>query len=181
MDDFAEHEPWLPYYGADGDPLKNYPETPCYTVSCFISQCKLCVIINDIILGLYSGRKPESVGLLVRNNRHQLDLWWATLPAHLRIDTSNIPAILPPPHIISLKWVYYFFLFSIYILMVIVSCTTQASSFCTARSGARLTAVPIADRRLKRSNRLLWAMATHLDLTESHISCRIASTRQRQL
>lgn len=103
VDDFAEHEPWQPYYGADGDTLKNYPETPCYTVSCFISLCKLCVIINDIILGLYSGRKPEGVGTFVRNMRHQLELWWVTLPAHLRIDTGNVPAILPPPHIISLK------------------------------------------------------------------------------
>jgi hypothetical protein len=107
LDDFAEHELWQPYYGADGDTLKNYPETPCYTVSCFISLCRLSVIINDIILGLYSGRKPENVGTLVRNMRHQLELWWVTLPAHLRIETSNLPAILPPPHIISLNIFYH--------------------------------------------------------------------------
>jgi hypothetical protein len=54
-------------------------------------------------------------------------------------------------------------------LIVIVFSTTQASFFCTARSGARLTAVPIAVKRLKQSNRSLLGMETPLDLTESHI------------
>jgi hypothetical protein len=76
---------------------------PSYSVSCFINHCKLAVIINDMLVNLYGGGKLGNIGVFVRNTRQRLEHWLASLPSHLRIDTENIPPILPPPHIISLK------------------------------------------------------------------------------
>lgn len=104
VDDSAENETWQPYFGAENDgPDQGYPASPSYSVSCFISHCKLAVIINDMLLDLYGGRKLDNIGIFVRNTGRRLEHWFASLPNYLRIDTENIPALLPPPHIISLK------------------------------------------------------------------------------
>lgn len=32
-----------------------------------------------------------------------LQQWWDELPAHLKIDPTNLPALAPPSHIVTLK------------------------------------------------------------------------------
>ncbi len=79
MDDFAEHELWTPYYGDRNNLSKispgKYPPMKAHAISCFENSCKIAVIINDIILQLYSRRGTPDVDSALRGIRDRLDEW----------------------------------------------------------------------------------------------------------
>ena len=123
MDDFSDTEPWSPYFGeisseSDVKP-PHYPPTPGYVVSCFRQLCKLSIIINDLMHGIYS---PTAAAHHVSNDsdpskpaldtpfiRIARDLreWWRALPGYLRIAPDRMPSLAPPTHIVSLNVLYH--------------------------------------------------------------------------
>ncbi|KAJ4212358.1 hypothetical protein NW759_011746 [Fusarium solani] len=111
MDDSAESEVWSPYY-EDTSPLtrlapSQYPIMKSHAVSCFENSCKLSVIINDIIVQLYSKRSRAINESSLNDIKARLDTWRNESPAHLRYNPEYLPAICPPPHIISQNLLYF--------------------------------------------------------------------------
>ncbi|KUJ07656.1 uncharacterized protein LY89DRAFT_631273 [Mollisia scopiformis] len=109
MDQFGETEYWSPYYGQTGNlseiPGGSYPPMKSHSVSCFENSCRLAVILNHIILQLYSRRTPTQVDL--RSIREELDAWRSQSPHHLVYDPDNLPEISPPPHILTQNLLFY--------------------------------------------------------------------------
>ena len=109
MDNFAEHELWTPSYGESGNlaaiPADQYPSIPSYSISCFENSCKLAVIINDIIVQLYSRRATPEMEVDLRKIREKLDNWRLQSPKHLVYDPDSLPAVCCPPHILTQKYV----------------------------------------------------------------------------
>lgn len=73
-------------------------------VSCFANSCKLSIIINDIIINLYSRRGVLNLNGALEQIMTKLAAWRAQSPAHLKYDAEDLPEICPPPHIISQKY-----------------------------------------------------------------------------
>lgn len=87
-----------------------YPPRQNHAVSCFVNSCRLAIIINDIVVQLYSKRNNRSMTeSSLRDIKVRLGVWRAESPAHLKYDVDNLPTICPPPHIISQKYVPNFF------------------------------------------------------------------------
>ncbi|ETS77652.1 hypothetical protein PFICI_09714 [Pestalotiopsis fici W106-1] len=110
LDDFQEHDLWIPDDAPTAGPDDSTPVFPpmkFHIVSSFVNACKLAVIISDIILCLYSGRHGEDVNVASRAIRERLDSWRALTPDHLKIDPNNLPEICPVPHIVSQNLLYY--------------------------------------------------------------------------
>lgn len=105
LDDYAETEPWMPYFptGGHSPSTMEYPPTPSFAISCFTNFCKLAVIINDIMLHLYSRQRSGSISDFVQKARVRLEAWRSASAAHLMIDTLKLPMICPPPHILTQK------------------------------------------------------------------------------
>lgn len=107
MDDSAENDLWVPYYGDRNSPDKappaEYPPMKSHLVSSFQNVCKLAVILNDIILQLYSRRENINMDEALNRLQGRLDHWREQSPVHLRYDPDNLPQVCPPPHIITQK------------------------------------------------------------------------------
>lgn len=123
MDDFSDTELWSPYFGevsseSDVKP-PHYPPTPGYVVSCFRQLCKLSIILNDLLHGIYSptaaarrgteDTEPSTTGPDTPFMRVARDLreWWTALPGYLRISPDQMPSLAPPTHIVSLNVLYH--------------------------------------------------------------------------
>ncbi|KAJ5698349.1 hypothetical protein N7462_000354 [Penicillium macrosclerotiorum] len=115
LDDFTDRDLWAPFYGPDpvAAELPVYPPTPGYVISCFTELCKLCKILTQVMLELYSSQhRSKSIlsdsrqSSFVRINT-ELRAWWSDLPLFLRIAPDNIPDLSPPPHITSLNLMYH--------------------------------------------------------------------------
>ncbi|BAE62024.1 unnamed protein product [Aspergillus oryzae RIB40] len=107
LDDSAENDLWAPYYGdqlsPDKAPPGEYPPMKSHLVSSFQNVCKLAIILNDIILQLYSRRGNIYMDEALNRIQARLDHWREQSPVHLRCDPDNLPEICPPPHIIAQK------------------------------------------------------------------------------
>jgi len=78
-----------------------------HAISCFENSCRLAVIINDIMLQLYSRRGTPDVDGTLRGIRDRLDDWRANSPKHLKYDPESLPEICCPPHILTQNLLYY--------------------------------------------------------------------------
>lgn len=78
-----------------------------HAIACFQNSCKLAVIINQIIVKLYSRRSMPLTDSVLRNIRDQLDGWRANSPPYLKYDTKSLPEICCPPHILAQKYVHF--------------------------------------------------------------------------
>lgn len=111
LDDSAENEFWVPYYGsaATQGPLSpaSYPPLRAHSISCFENSCKLAVIISDIIEQLYSRRALPSTGSSMRGIAERLSAWRLATPSHLRYCTDDLPPICGPPHILTQNLLYH--------------------------------------------------------------------------
>lgn len=107
MDDSAENEIWSPHCVDSMNLSKvavgEYPQSKSHTVSSFENSCKLAVILNDIILHLYSRRESNTGDDKLRVIRNSLDEWRQKSPPHLKYDPDQLPEICPPPHILTQK------------------------------------------------------------------------------
>jgi hypothetical protein len=133
MDDFTENDPWEPYYGFTEDPARiktPYPPTKGRVISCFTALCRLSIILSTIMLEIYgpslvmdgpeygSPRTPTKA-VQDRLKRHsmknsafikvatQLQEWSISLSDNLRLNVEELPALSPPPHIVSLNLLYH--------------------------------------------------------------------------
>jgi len=109
LDEFSETEPWVPFFPQESQnqPRIDYPPTTSRTISNFTNFCKLCVIVNDIILQLYGRTRPANISTFVQRTRERLDAWWKATPRHLQIDVLSPPAFCPPPHILTVCLLHY--------------------------------------------------------------------------
>ncbi|KND91752.1 Nitrogen assimilation transcription factor nirA [Tolypocladium ophioglossoides CBS 100239] len=111
LDDSAEYEEWSPYCGGAMNlsrlPITEYPPMKSHLVSCFENSCKLAVIINDIIIPLYSRRGAPNVDDTLSGIRHRLNNRREESPPHLKCAPENLPDICPPPHILTQNLLYY--------------------------------------------------------------------------
>ncbi|KAK6004300.1 hypothetical protein QM012_009150 [Aureobasidium pullulans] len=111
VDETSETETWSPYNGESFSltklPPGQYPPMRSHAVSCFTNSCKIAVIINDIILQLYSRRDRHITESSLHDIRARLDTWRAQSPSHLKYDPDNLPAVSPPPHIITQNLLYF--------------------------------------------------------------------------
>lgn len=144
MDDFSDSDLWAPYYGetpGPNVPMVSYPACPGYVVSCFTHLCKLCIILNDLLQGIYSPTSPNtdsqtseahprsdearsSESSFIRISR-SLHTFWNELPQHLLIPPSRIPPLAPPVHIVSLNLTYHTTLILLHRPLVLSSNTLQ--------------------------------------------------------
>ncbi|KAH8655403.1 fungal-specific transcription factor domain-containing protein [Xylariales sp. PMI_506] len=111
LDDSAELELWSPYYEDSLNltklPLGQYPTMRSHAVSCFANSCKLSVIINDIIIHLYSRKSRAVTETSLRDIKIRLEDWRTESPVHLRLEPNNLPSVCPPPHILSQNLLYF--------------------------------------------------------------------------
>lgn len=105
LDDFAETELWAPYYTSEQESSAHppYPPTMSHSISCFTNLCKLGVIVNDIMVHLYSRRKATSISAFVQRARRKLDDWRRASEPHLVMDPHALPPVCSPPHILTQK------------------------------------------------------------------------------
>jgi hypothetical protein len=107
LDDSAESELWLPLttesFTMSIVPEHDYPPMKGHIVSCFANSCRLSTIISDVILQLYSKQSQVEANLALENIQGRLDKWRQDTPTRLRYDDNRLPAICPPPHILSQK------------------------------------------------------------------------------
>jgi hypothetical protein len=107
VDDSAEIEPWSPHHGDSINLSKvsvaEYPPAKSHAISSFENVCKLSIIMNDIILCLYSRRQTTDMDKKLRVIRESLDNWRSESPAQLKCDPDNLPQTCPVPHILSQK------------------------------------------------------------------------------
>lgn len=107
VDDSADNELWSPYCEDHLNLTKlapgQYPATRSNAVSCFANSCRLSIIVNDIILQVYSRRSRPITEAALKDIKVRLDLWRDQSPSHLRYDPNHLPDICPPPHIMSQK------------------------------------------------------------------------------
>ncbi|KAL1893025.1 hypothetical protein Sste5346_006706 [Sporothrix stenoceras] len=109
LDDFAEHELWSPPPNTGGADGSSYPPMKSHAISCFANTCRLAVILCDIILQLYSRRRPttSSSPTSIQSLRDRLDAWRAATPPHLLVTGPDRAAVCPPPHILTQNLLYY--------------------------------------------------------------------------
>ncbi|KAL2815054.1 fungal-specific transcription factor domain-containing protein [Aspergillus cavernicola] len=110
LDTSAENEVWSPYHGETLNlsrvSVGEYPPMKAHLISCFENSCKLSVILNDILIELYSRRGSPDLGKTLQIKR-KLDEWRENLPEHLKYDPQNLPAHCPPPHIMTQNLLYH--------------------------------------------------------------------------
>lgn len=109
--DSLEAESWSPFC-ADSVAMTRlapgeYPTRKGHYVSCFTNSCRLSVIINDIVISLYSRRGVRNLNGALEQVKTKLAAWRAQSPAHLKYDAEDLPEICPPPHIISQNLLYH--------------------------------------------------------------------------
>ncbi|KAH7381367.1 fungal-specific transcription factor domain-containing protein [Phaeosphaeria sp. MPI-PUGE-AT-0046c] len=111
LDDYTEHELWSPHQGLSMNlnqtSVGKYPPMKMYAISCFQNSCKLAIIINDIVLRLYSRGASHNVEQALRELKRRLDDWRAHTPAHLRLDPLDLPQVCPPTHIFAQNMLYF--------------------------------------------------------------------------
>jgi hypothetical protein len=103
MDEFEELEPFNSLtYESNSRQL----DCPTYGVSAFEQLCKLCIIMDRGICGLYSetslSKEPSDLLRILRDLRADLTRWRDQLPAHLSIRFDDIGSATVLPHTLSL-------------------------------------------------------------------------------
>lgn len=123
VDDFTENEPWMPYYGNQGQQssaLPTYIPHSGYMISSFTGMCKICTVLGDIMLEVY-GTGPESqaagsdIASTTQNSKNSafirisssIQTFWVELPEKIRLNVKNLPVLSPPLHIVSLNLLYH--------------------------------------------------------------------------
>lgn len=112
LDDSSETELWEPLRGVGVTALdggeSSYPAVPSHAISCFSHMCRLAIIFNEILEHMYDpvrSNSPAEMQDCLAEQEAALQNWWAELPAHLKIDPAALPALAPPSHKVTLKYV----------------------------------------------------------------------------
>lgn len=108
FDDSAEDDIWVPFGAQQVGVTWKYPPTTAHSASCFMSMCRLSVIFNEILIHMYdplAQNTDAEVQECLRTQEPAFQEWWNQLPPHLKIDPVALPALAPPSHIVTLKYV----------------------------------------------------------------------------
>ncbi|KAF9871318.1 hypothetical protein CkaCkLH20_11239 [Colletotrichum karsti] len=108
FDDSAENDSWTPF-GVVPQGGWKYPPSHAYSTSCFMQMCRLSVIFNEILVHMYDPVRPNSQAEMqdcLVKQEPALQQWWDELPPHLKLESSNLPKLAPPSHIITLNALY---------------------------------------------------------------------------
>ncbi|KAE8447533.1 hypothetical protein EG329_010663 [Mollisiaceae sp. DMI_Dod_QoI] len=86
--------------------LENHPKSPVYSISSFTEVCKLSIILDRILLSLYSEKSGSKTSddLLHESEslRAELENWRKSLPRHLDMNLSGLLDKTPLPHSLCL-------------------------------------------------------------------------------
>lgn len=77
-----------------------YGQVFSYTLPCFGNFCKLAIIMNDVLVNIYS-KQTIQISSFVHGTQQRLEKWRAETPRTLIIDTAT--KVCPPPHILVQK------------------------------------------------------------------------------
>lgn len=92
---------WHPYSESSPNPLADR-RCVSYASCCFNNFCELVVIINDILLTIYSNERRTLVeASFVQSAKQRLEKWREGSPNYLVIQTNE--KACPPPHILTQK------------------------------------------------------------------------------
>jgi hypothetical protein len=103
VDEISELSTWVPY-GAESAALNPRPLVT-YTYSAFQNYCKLVIIANDVLVGVYCKNRPQQITYFVHQTRQRLHDWYKQTPAHLKADPEGKQC--PPPHILTQILLYH--------------------------------------------------------------------------
>ncbi|KKK21333.1 hypothetical protein ARAM_004080 [Aspergillus rambellii] len=109
LDDTSELELWTPH-GVVFPEGTHYPPTQAHSTSCFIGMCGLTEILNEILIHIYNPNRQVSgveFNSCVREQSHNLAVWWDELPVHLKLIPNDLPPYSPPSHVVILNCVYH--------------------------------------------------------------------------
>jgi hypothetical protein len=196
MDDYSDSDLWAPYYGETPGPdvgVTNYPPRPGYVVSCFTHLCKLCIILNDLLKGIYSPTSPNtdsqtseahprnddsrsSESSFIRISR-SLHTFWNDLPQHLLIPPSQIPPLAPPVHIISLNLTYHTTLILLHRPLVLVSSTPTHLAAAKSYSTCLAATAAIHDLLVLQATTFNLTHLSYLNAYAAYIAATIAVLR----
>ncbi|RNJ58569.1 hypothetical protein D7B24_004438 [Verticillium nonalfalfae] len=116
LDDSSETETWSPF-GMVPEGGWKYPPSPAHSITCFMNVCQLSQIFNEILVHMYDPVRPNSQAEMQEclvDQEIALQEWWEELPVHLKINTTSLPSLAPPSHIISLNTLYHTFKILLY-------------------------------------------------------------------
>lgn len=108
LDLYEEHEQWQPFAYNDASGSKSYGQA--YSVSTFTALCKLSVVMDSVLSGLYAERIMRSnaatLSRVLGDLQKQLEEWRNELPKHLSLEPLTNAKTRYTPHILSLSAMY---------------------------------------------------------------------------
>lgn len=198
MDDYSDSDLWAPYYGKTPGPdieVANYPPCPGHVVSCFTHLCKLCIILNDLLKGIYSLTSPNtdsqtsdtrpqaqndetrsSESSFIRISR-SLHTFWNELPQHLLIPPSQIPQLAPPIHIVSLNLTYHTTLILLHRPLVLSSNSVHHAAAQKSYAACIAATAAIHDLLVLQANTFNLTHLSYLNAYAAYIAATIAVLR----
>ena len=97
FNDMIDQQPWKPY-AADNNAMI-HAASPSNAAMCFSNLCALGEIVNEILLGIYSGNHTEHAGQFIKATRTKLEKWHENLPSALKFDDP--PFLCPNTHVLT--------------------------------------------------------------------------------
>jgi hypothetical protein len=193
VDDFSDTEPWSPYFGeisseSDVKP-PHYPPTPGYVVSCFRQLCKLSIILNDLMHGIYSPTAaahhgsnesdPSKPALDTPFMRIARDLreWWIALPPYLRIAPDRMPSLAPPTHIVSLNVLYHTTIILLHRPFILGTRDLSQPAANKSYTACMSATAAVHDLLMLQSNTFGFSHLTYMNAYAAYIAATIAVLR----
>ncbi|KPI40425.1 Nitrogen assimilation transcription factor nirA [Cyphellophora attinorum] len=194
MDDYSDKDPWAPYYGETPKPdhahAPNYPPCPGYVVSTFQQNCRLCVILNDLMHNIYSPeaaarRESEDMSAEAKAANEQpfiriakdLQEFYVSMPPHLRINAERMPPLAPPVHIMSLNLLYHTTVILLHRPVVLGSRDMSAPGPSRSFQACLQATAAIHDLLILQSNTFGLSHVSYLNAYAAYIAATIAVLR----
>lgn len=194
MDDYSDSDLWAPYYGETPKPdhaqAPNYSPCPGYVVSCFQQNCRLCVILNDLMQSIYSPEaaarrddeensaeaKAANEEPFIRISR-DLREWYIALPIHLRINADQMPNLAPPVHIMSLNLLYHTTVILLHRPVILGARDPNAPGPSRSYQNCLQATAAIHDLLILQSNTFGLSHVSYLNAYAAYIAATIAVLR----
>lgn len=105
IDSDEEEQPWQPVASAN----VAYQPVPARFMSAFRAQCRLCLIVGNIVTEIYPVREPCSSNKRVHLEEleNALHRWYLDIPDNLQFDLASTTRPIPPPHVLILHVRYW--------------------------------------------------------------------------
>lgn len=106
MDNHEDDQSWAPFGASPNIPAQSAFPLPSHSLKCFAALSQVSIILNEVLLHMYDPLGQNTNTEMERCYRSQseaLQDWWERLDESLRIDVKQLPELVPPSHIITLK------------------------------------------------------------------------------